>query len=80
MIINHIVIILYQRQGTGKFVSRLEGHYDGSWDRDLKHGRGMMKYKNGNTYEGFWEYNQVRSTYNSLITVLRHMASISNWN
>ena len=43
----------------GKFVSKLEGHYDGSWDRDLKHGKGMMKYKNGDKYDGFWENNRV---------------------
>ncbi len=43
----------------GKFVSKLEGHYEGSWDRDLKHGKGTMKYKNEDKYDGFWEYNKV---------------------
>ncbi len=46
----------------GKFTSRLVGNYEGSWDRDLKHGKGFMKYKNGDTYDGFWEFNKVHDT------------------
>ena len=50
-----------QRQGSGKFICRLEGNYEGSWDRDLKHGKGIMKYRNGDKYDGFWEFNKVIS-------------------
>ena len=54
----------------GKFVSKLEGHYDGSWDHDLKHGKGLMKYKNGDKYEGFWENNRVSDTCTILVVLV----------
>ena len=41
--------------------SQSEGRYEGAWDKDLRHGKGKMRYKNGDTYEGFWEFDKVRA-------------------
>ena len=42
------------------FVSEGDEQYEGSWERDLRHGKGQMMYKNGDTYEGLWEFDKVR--------------------
>ena len=33
--------------------------YEGSWDRDMKHGAGKELYSNGDMYEGTFELNRV---------------------
>ena len=35
--------------------------YEGSWDRDMKHGAGKELYPNGDLYDGTWELNKVKS-------------------
>ncbi len=48
-----------QRNGNGKFTSKLEGNYEGSWEDDARHGAGKLTYPNGDVYEGGWELNKV---------------------
>ena len=50
-----------QRYGTGKLKTAQDGMYEGSWDRDMKHGAGKELYPNGDLYDGTWELNKVKS-------------------
>ena len=36
--------------------------YAGAWQNDLKHGKGIVKYKNNNVYEGYF-LNDVQEGY-----------------
>lgn len=47
------------RDGEGKYVNKAEGvEYNGEWQNGLRHGEGILKYKNGSIYEGQWAYGQ----------------------
>ena len=44
------------RHGTGKYVNPEEGvEYSGQWLDGMRHGQGILNYKNGSVYEGQWE-------------------------
>ena len=59
---------LWQRQGQGKYTSKREGVYEGTWFNDLRHGKGRLQYPNKDVYEGSWELNLVNEpTYNRTI-------------
>ena len=34
--------------------------YNGQWDADTMHGKGIMYYKDGSVYDGDWEHGKVR--------------------
>lgn len=36
------------------------GTYNGQWQGDTIHGKGVMYYKDGSVYEGEWKQGQVR--------------------
>jgi hypothetical protein len=35
------------------------GYYEGDWDSDTKHGKGLRKYGDGGIYTGEWKYDQM---------------------
>ncbi len=43
----------------GKLSSSTLGVYEGTWEKDMRHGRGKLTYPNGDVYEGDWELNKV---------------------
>ena len=56
----HTHMYTTQRQGHGKLTFAAgKGWYEGSWESDLRHGRGKQMYPNGDLYEGGWELNKV---------------------
>lgn len=58
--VSECLFFLLQRWGTtGVLVSKSEGQYEGDWYMDLKHGKGQQMYNNGDTYNGFWEFDKV---------------------
>ena len=50
-----------QRSGHGTLKTALNCVYEGSWDKDMKHGAGKELYANGDMYEGTFELNRVSS-------------------
>jgi len=44
----------------GKLTEKEAGEYDGDWKDDVKVGRGIQSYPNGDVYEGDWE-NDMRN-------------------
>lgn len=46
------------------------GTYDGEWHEGLKHGKGVMSYKNGSSYDGEWFEGEIRGkgTYKENVT------------
>ena len=50
---------LTQRSGNGTLKTAQNCIYEGSWDRDMKHGAGKELYSNGDMYEGTFELNRV---------------------
>ncbi len=63
----------------------MEGDYEGSWEDDLRHGKGKQIYRNNDVYDGQWEYNKVRfqgANYRNLglvndMTLLELLRSVS---
>ena len=45
-------------QGYGTFESPDGARYQGSWERNLKHGIGRKVYANSDAYEGLWQYGR----------------------
>ena len=54
----------YERQGHGKLTfADGKGWYEGSWESDLRHGRGKQMYPHGDLYDGGWELNKVEQVF-----------------
>jgi hypothetical protein len=49
-----------ERHGHGKFVVAKTGSsYEGSWEKDVRHGFGVYKWSNGDVYRGhFVKHNR----------------------
>ena len=48
-----------QRHGQGRYSSKREGVYEGSWFNDLRQGKGREEYPNKDVFEGIWELDLV---------------------
>jgi len=58
------------RHGKGTYTNPKEGVvYEGEWKNGLRHGHGILKYRNGSVYDGLWErgmkWGQGKMTYAS---------------
>ena len=56
-----------KRDGKGKMIYEKSenedpediGEYEGHWVRDQRYGQGIMKFENGNSFEGIWKNGRI---------------------
>jgi hypothetical protein len=46
------------------------GYYEGDWDSDTKHGKGLRLYGDGGIYTGEWKYDQMSAMLSTSTQIL----------